>query len=203
MALVAACGSHGTSGSGPADASVPFDIDNATFDVASAVAFVDPAFSAYEGDAALPTGYGQQLELVVTNLPQVTCANVPAVPLFPLAGAAELRLIVNNPPGVLTTGTYPVAPDEDLSTRASGAEYTVLPTDCSGAGVDVVTTSGTVTLTTVTSTRIAGTYDLTLGPLPLGLDGGPTGSLSGSFDVSPCGDSEGDGGADSLPVCSF
>jgi hypothetical protein len=198
-ALTAACSGNRTSDTGPPDASSPIHIDNASFNAVSTVASVEPAFSAYEGDAGLPVGYGQALTVLLTNRSEVTCANVP--PLFPIAGAAQVQLIVTNPPGVLTPGTYPVSVPL-YSARASGAGYTVLPTDCSGAGIEVIATSGSVTLTAVTSTRITGTYDVTLGP-PLGADGGSTGSLSGSFDVPPCGSSNTDGGAGSVPVCTF
>jgi hypothetical protein len=87
----------------------------------------------------------------------------------------------------VVAGTYDIATSPSSTPYAAGELKTT--TSTCAVGLNVTPTSGTVTLSQVSSTSVSGSYDITFGT---------QGSFTGSFDVAVCDSSgslpTGDGG---------
>lgn len=184
----AACGgtTAGNSGSG----SVSGTVGGTTFSVASEIAAIATASSSTSGvcggevDAA-PTctggssTTGQAVAVVLTNRADATCsALVNAYASgegLSYANFDYLQLGAQNDAANVGTGTYDII---TTATATSGATATfVTTTSTCGMGINANATGGTVTLTKLTSSEVAGSYDLTFGT---------QGTMSGSFDIPVC-----------------
>ena len=99
------------------------------------------------------------------------------------AGSSYMTLKVRTIGGAVTAGTFPVSSDNPSSGNYAEATLKVLDATCDDTKEEA--TSGSVIVTKLTSTEIAGTFNLATG----------NDTATGSFDVTDCDSS--DGGATS------
>jgi hypothetical protein len=144
-ALAMACGGKTSGTAGGATVSIEGSIDGETVAATDAVGLYSVA-SEY-GDTRVATG------VLVSNLSGV-CA-VLQHHLDP-AGASSLVVSVVATGNTIATGTYPVSATADPS---ASVFYGVQDADC-GQSTSVQASGGTVTLATIDSTTIAGSFDV-------------------------------------------
>lgn len=177
IGAMTACTSGGSSSqSGP---SLSGTVAGTTFGVASQVAAVGPVEETCAGSAdggATCSSHGQSVGVILTNRRELTCAALNTTATS-YANADALALTVLDATGNVSPGTYDISPDAGLN--ASPAAFAAFKTTTStcGDGLDLSATGGTIVLTDVSSSHVAGTFDVTFGS---------QGSFSGSFDVDTC-----------------
>ncbi len=183
LALAACGGSVDAGGGSGGPASLSGSVDNATFNVGSAVAWTAPGTKCATSDC---TPSGQSIALVLTNRPGVTCGEAAAAEgaeNLPYANLDFVQIAVANPLENVAPGTYDLALAVGNATTSFGASFGTLTSTCAlgGQGFLQEASAGTVTFTQLSSTQVTGYFDITFGPV-----GNPSGSLSGSFDVPIC-----------------
>jgi hypothetical protein len=189
IGVLAACGGSTTGGGSGAgqSGSVVGTVAATTFTVASEVAAlsgssetscVGPPFGA-DAASGCTTVTSRGVTVLLTNRSDLTCPALQSdvAGQMTLADYANLDLLlvgVNVASGDIVAGSYPVVSD-GLDT---GAQATLVTTSSTcGEGLDLSATSGTVTLTQVSLTDVAGTYSVTFGT---------QGTFTGSFAVAMC-----------------
>ena len=117
----------------------------------------------------------------------------PTVVLTLFANLDELAVSVLDQTGDVAPGTYGIGQKTGSPTSYAVVNLSTTGAECSPE-IDDSATSGTVTLSQVSATRVAGSYSATFGD---------AGVLSGSFDVPICVFSDGhvDAGATVSSVC--
>ena len=174
-----ACGGSTSGGD-----SVKGTVSGTTFGVASEMAVTGGSgnSSACTGpDGGNPTcssDFSRQVEVIFTSRSDANCAAIQRDAVsntsFQYANFGYLSVGVNVAGGEVVAGTYDIVTN-DSATGAS-AVYMTTTTQCDLV-LSLPATSGTVTLTQVSSTSVAGTYTVTFGT---------HGTFSGSFDVAIC-----------------
>ncbi|HEY6461863.1 MAG TPA: hypothetical protein VIY73_16975 [Polyangiaceae bacterium] len=193
--------SSGASSAGTA--SLSGTVAGVTFSVASELAWSQPAPSECSGggsggpDAeALDDGgscaqSGQVLSVGLSNRGDSTCAalqqNVVQPQNVEYANLEALLLIVVSPNGTSAPGTYAIPGSTGTAGIQAGAQLDTTNASCAPA-IHVSADGGSITLTAVSTTEVAGTYDVTFGS---------QGSYSGTFDVPLCDVQSGGAGAGS------
>jgi hypothetical protein len=173
--------------------SVNGTVAGSTFSVAGGLASDDAC--PYGGDASICLP-GVIETIYLENQGGSTCpAAPPSTPpstVTELRNFAGLRIGLVRVGGLVATGTYEVQPPGNSlppdATAYSAATFVTTTSACETA-IDLEATSGTITLTEVTSSRLMGGYSFTFGSGTVdraGTDGGPEGSFSGVFDVPRC-----------------
>ena len=149
------------------------------------------------GGGTTCTSSGQIVEVVLTNRADATCSVAQQAQAsneqLQFASFDELAVIVENVNGDVTPGTYPIVAQNSNATVGSGVEFQTTNATCSPV-ISTTAISGTVTLTTLTSGEVAGSYQASFGS---------EGSVSGTFDVAICNlpDSGSTNGASGPTVC--
>jgi hypothetical protein len=185
---IAACsGSSGGDGRG-GSASLGGTVNGASFSVASEVAALQAASSTCSSggtdgeDAGTGscTSVGQAVIVILTNRSDATCAaaqsQLASGKEATFANFAELEILVANATADLAAGTYALVNRGSTATEGAIAEYATTNSSCASSGPDDAS-GGSVTLTAVNSSRVAGSYQVSFGT---------QGSFSGSFDVPIC-----------------
>jgi hypothetical protein len=183
LCALAACGSSTSTRSspGPASGTVDGTVGGTGFTVASIIAILGPADTSCGvvtesdgGFTCVPTSHGQGVEVILSDRADLGCANLVTVlsNRAPLASQDLLGFVVDNENGDLAAGTYDIASTSPIGSGAL-AQFETWTSTCATA-LNVLGTSGTVTLTQVSSTSVAGTYSITFGA---------QGTFSGSFGV--------------------
>jgi hypothetical protein len=203
VGALAACSSSGKTGTGGGSGSVSGTVGGTTFTVGSGVAIIGQNTSsscfgptADGGESCTSATNGYIAQIILANLSILSCSFIESSfdSNASYANADALELSILNPNGDITAGTYDiVAADagEPGNTNIAAAEFSTTTSTC-GDGLDVMASSGTITVSAVSATSISGTYDITFGS---------QGSFAGSFDSPACAvpdagstSSEGDGG---------
>ncbi len=197
-ALVVGCGGSTATNPSPGAASLSGTVAGTTFAVASETALqgAATATSACEdaGSACVTTRLGRRLAIVLSNRAALTCEAVQAEisanesPAF--AGLDLLELEVTGDADEVSAGTYVIGGDTGSAPSAAGL-FTTQTATC-GADLDLVATSGAVTLASVGPTSASGTYDVVFGA---------QGSFAGSFDVALCELPDAGSGPAGAPEC--
>jgi hypothetical protein len=174
LSLALACGGRASGGS----SSVSGTVGGATFAAASQIAVVTPV----TGVACTPGGdgrKGQAVEIFITNREGATCdallASIAADEVVNYARFDDLGIVVGNQRGELAEGKYDVIA-EGNPVSAAGAQLRTTTSTCEQE-LAMGASAGSVTLTKVSPTEVAGTYTLTFGG---------TGSFTGGFDIPVC-----------------
>lgn len=187
VATAAACGGT-TAATQAGSSSASGSVDGVSLPVAGQVGLIAPAttntscgFGPDGGSTGcVTTSSGQTVVVALANRSEYTCSYFQAAidsnagPHF--ANTVGLELAVGNNNGNVTTGTYDVIPVGAVSNSGAGAYFSTTTATCSPGLVNDAT-GGTVTLSRLSPTEIAGSYDVTFGA---------QGSLAGSFDVPVC-----------------
>lgn len=163
-------------------------VSGTTFTFGSGVAIAGPNTTtdcvgptADGGEDCTSTTNGYLAEIVLANLSILSCSFVQSSfdSNTNYANADVLVLAVGSASSSIAAGTYDiVAADAGQSGATTGAtaQFQTTTSTC-GNGLDLTATSGTITVSAVSSTRISGTYDVTFGS---------QGSFTGSFDSPLC-----------------
>jgi hypothetical protein len=169
-ATVAACSSSSSGSSfGPGDATVSGTIQGATVPASDVVGLYYVA--TFDGGVSQA-----QAGVIVTNVANA-CGVLQAHGNPP--NATSLELVVSALGSSVATGNYAIVPQG----YGASASYATVDGNCNPSFVDGAT-GGSITLTTVSGSTIAGTFDLTFG----------SDHLTGSFSAPICTYSAGDGG---------
>jgi hypothetical protein len=177
-----ACGGSGSGGS----SSVSGTVGGTSFTAASQIAVVTPVTGVActaGGDGrearCTPAWKGQAVEIFITNREGATCdalrASIAADEDVNYARFDDLGIVVGNQRGELAEGKYDVIA-EGNPVSAAGAQLRTTTATCQ-QDLAMGASAGTVTLTKVTPTEVAGTYTLTFEAM---------GSFTGSFDIPVC-----------------
>jgi hypothetical protein len=81
----------------------------------------------------------------------------------------------------VAAGSYPITSNQTLTESQAIASLSTTDATCVSV-VNLEATAGTITVTSVSTTSVSGTYSLTFN----GLDGGAGGTLTGSFTTALC-----------------
>ncbi len=170
----------GTTVGGGGSGSATGTVAGSTFTVASEIGINSPALgqtsctSAPDGGATCTSSSsGQAVGVLLTNRAAADCGLLlESNPDTNFANFAYLSLGVVSGDGTVGPGTYAIAGGN----VGASEEYATSSATCEEA-LDVTATSGSITLTEVSATSVAGTYDVTFGT---------QGSFTGSFEASVC-----------------
>ncbi len=185
VALVAsACSSSSSTGT----ASISGTVASTTFTVASTVAVLVPSASTNcdvepdGGTQCVTVSSGQVLAVVLTNRAVASCSTVlgdiATRSAANFSNLDSLALDVGTSSGDITPRTYPILTSQAEAAGTSGSTAGLTTTDGTcNQKLDTSATSGSVVITSISSTEVAGTYDVTFGT---------SGSFKGSFDVPIC-----------------
>lgn len=132
---------------------------------------------------------GSNVEIELSDRP-VSCDSLQGPSSVDYANHHTLTLRAFDDSAAVSAGTYPVTGDVGGPTSGAVAFFYTSDATCTSQRMDA--TDGTVTLATLTTSHVAGSYSVTFGTL---------GTFSGSFDAAPCTDTSaaGDGGTTCMP----
>lgn len=171
----------GGGGGGGGSNTLTGTVSGVTFSVGSALATHAPITStacSSGGPGAdggcTTTSSGDEVAILLVNRAGLACSLLEEQSVN-FASIDALILVVATKTGKLSTGTFKIA-TSNTATEGAIAELSTTTATC-GQGMQDKATSGTVTLTTLSATQVAGSYDVTFGT---------TGSFKGTFDTSPC-----------------
>jgi len=181
-AALVACGSTATQ-----SASVSGTVQSTTFTVASELAVFGTGDSSSTcvvspdgGEKCTNSSSGQAIEIVLTNLPSITCStyvsDIETSANFNYANADALVIDVGNDKADLAPGTFDIVGSTSSATSGATAEFATTTAKC-GNAIQAAATAGSVTLTEVSTSSVAGSYTVTFGT---------TGTFTGSFNISVC-----------------
>ena len=191
-AALVACGGSTASGGGGGTGTVSGAVSGTSFTPVSAFAAFQAAGSSTNCEVSPDGGSvctassssGQALLIALTNQAAGSCsalvADITSKQEPSIANLDALALIVANEAADLTPGTYPVVTTGNPTSGSLG-EFQTTTATC-GVGVSQQSTGGSVTLTSVSASAVAGSYSVTFGT---------EGTLSGTFNVDICAIPEG------------
>ena len=176
-ALLGACGSSSGTNIG---ASATGTIGGHAFTAASAEGFAGGTAAANTGPVA---------GVVISSGTRAACSGGAAEDPYGLQGTTSLLIEAIKGGNAITTGTYTVGATDPVPKVF--ASTVINDSSCNDTGVESAT-SGTMTITALTATRLTGSYNLVFG----------SDTISGTFDIALCNlpTDQGDAGHSS-PVC--
>jgi len=187
---IAAC-SASSGGASGGTGSVSGTVAGTTFTVASELAVIGPGSTSCNGSGTSTddggpfdagescTSSGQALVVMLTNRSDATCSaalnTIASKTDYGYASYDDLELAIVTDSGNVSTGTYTIVGSQ-TATSGAVAGFATTTSTCA-LGVNTQATSGSITLSQFSSTRVSGTYRVTFGT---------QGTFTGSFDVSIC-----------------
>jgi hypothetical protein len=176
-------GSSASSTVGDGSATVTGTFSGQTLTVQSAVVGISNSPSAGLSDADI-INYTDETVIALINLPN-TCGMIGATSDSFNAPNTQLLLLVINTASPIMPGTFELA---QTTGSISYAEYTASNATCAVASTEQ-SVSGSIVLSTVTSSELAGSFDVTLSPVnAMGAIVNPsiTDRVTGSFSAPVC-----------------
>jgi hypothetical protein len=131
------------------------------------------------GDVTCPSSFSRSVSVVFTNRSDATCAaiqsDVASNTTFEYANFDYLAVSVNVANGDVVAGTYEIVASQSSNVTGAAASFVTTSSTC--VATPLSATTGTVTLTQVSASSVAGTYNATFGA---------QGTFQGSFDTAIC-----------------
>jgi hypothetical protein len=175
--------------SGGGSGSVSGEVASTSFTVSSALGSRGPNTSSScesspdGGTKCTTSSSGDTVAIILTNVGSLTCSlvdsDISGNKNVNYASADALILGVAKDTGALTPDTYQIVDPTENFTSGAAAQLSTTTATC-GSGLSIEATSGSITLSALTSTGATGSYDVTFGTA------GSQGSYKGTFDVTFC-----------------